>query len=59
MTGGKVDRPATRNPQIQHGLHDKPGCEDGIRRGQALSGIRRRDGGSVGRDARRPGIRVF
>ena len=36
----QADRPAMRNVQIQCRLGGKLGCEDGIRRGQALSGIK-------------------
>ena len=39
MAGGQADRSATRKVQIQCGFHGKLGCEDGMRRGQALSGI--------------------
>ena len=39
MEGGQADRPATWNVHIQYSFHGELGCEDGTRRGQALTGI--------------------
>ena len=64
--GGQSDRPANRIVQIQYSLYGKLGREDGIRPGQALSGIkdshldkspRTPDGRSAGRNAGCSGVR--
>ena len=68
MAGGQADRHAARIVQIQHGLNGKLGCEDGIRRDQAISDIADShldecpwppDGCSAGRDAGCSGSACF